>query len=53
MTTVTQVSAQQEQLSWKWGWAAYVSELHYQLLSMKCGSQGLEKEREKERFGRK
>lgn len=33
VATVAQVSTQQEQLWWNWGRAAYVSELHYQLLS--------------------
>ena len=48
MATAAQASAQQEQLSWKWGRAAYVSELHYQLLSTHVAFRDL-REREKEK----
>lgn len=48
--TAARVSAQQEQLSWKWGWAAYVAQFHYQLWSTHMALRDLrEREREKEK----
>lgn len=47
--TVAQFSTQQEQLLWKWGRAAYASDLHYQTVSTHVALRDL---REKERFGR-
>lgn len=48
MATLAQVSTQKEQLSWKWGRAAYVSELHYQLLCTRVAVRDL-REREKKK----
>lgn len=47
MAAVAEVSSQQEQLSWKWGQAAYASELHHQLLSIHVALRDLRERKRK------